>query len=252
MVRSGSAVDRPEHLEAELRARTQSSTGGIIIVERREFVRGCLTGWLARVCGFHLIAAVGDVEFTPVASPASRCVAAVIGMSGQDRYDWLGRQIGTLRSSYPALPIMLIIDTEQVSKIAELATRLDLQGYIPEFTSPEVAAAAVHLIIAGGCYFPRSLTDDLLPGRDRPPSNLAAVESLTSRQRLVLALLGSGMPNKMIAQQLGMSLSTVKVHVHHIIRKLEVGNRTEVALVAQRLANRTDLAITEPAPMSTC
>jgi DNA-binding NarL/FixJ family response regulator len=245
-------MDRPEHSEAELRARTQTSTGGVIIVERREFVRGCLTCWLARYCGYYLMAAVGDVDFIPVVPPASRCFAAVVGMSGPDQYDWLCRQVTMLRSLYPAVPIMLIVDTEQTSRIEELASRLDLQGYIPEFTSLEVAAAAVHLVVAGGCYYPRLLPEDVLPGRERPPSSVAAVESLTSRQRLVLTLLGSGMPNKMIAQQLGMSLSTVKVHVHHIIRKLQVGNRTEVALLAQHLANRTDLAVTEPAPRDTC
>jgi hypothetical protein len=52
-------------------------------------------------------------------------------------------------------------------------------------------------------------------------------------QRLTLSLLASGMPNKVIARRLGMSLSTVKAHAHHIIRKLRVGNPTEAALLTR-------------------
>ena len=58
---------------------------------------------------------------------------------------------------------------------------------------------------------------------------------LTSRERAVLSLLASGMPNKVIARRLGMSLSTVKAHAHHIIRKLRVGNRTEAALLTRHI-----------------
>jgi DNA-binding NarL/FixJ family response regulator len=240
-------VDRPERCEPNPHARIEPA-GGIIIIERRDFVRGCLTCWLAQYCRYYLAAAVGDVESMQVAAQAPRCIAAMIGMSAPGQDDWLCRQIRVLRSAHPGIPIMLVINTEQVNEVEELATRLDLQGYIPSFSRPEVAAAAVHLVIAGGCYFPRSRPTDMLPGRDRPPAILTVAESLTSKQRLVFGLLCSGMPNKMIAQQLGMSLSTVKLHVHHIIRRLQVGNRTEVALLAQQHANTTDATIAVSAP----
>ena len=117
---------------------------------------------------------------------------------------------------------------------------MDLQGYIPVSSNLEVAAAAVRLVLAGGSYFPRPQNveprhGEVLPSYQHPAVDPARIAELTSRERAVLGLLASGMPNKVIAHRLGMSLSTVKAHVHHIIRKLQVGNRTEVALLTRRM-----------------
>jgi DNA-binding NarL/FixJ family response regulator len=57
---------------------------------------------------------------------------------------------------------------------------------------------------------------------------------LTERQQAVLTGLCRGDPNKVIARNLGMTETTVKVHVREIMRKLGVYNRTQVAVVARR------------------
>ena len=54
---------------------------------------------------------------------------------------------------------------------------------------------------------------------------------LTRRQRDVLALISEGKSNKLIAQALAMSESTVKAHVKQIIKRLHVANRTQAALL---------------------
>jgi DNA-binding NarL/FixJ family response regulator len=58
---------------------------------------------------------------------------------------------------------------------------------------------------------------------------------LTPRELSVIDLLREGKPNKLIAAQLEMRESTVKVHVRNILKKLNVGNRTHAASVANRL-----------------
>jgi DNA-binding NarL/FixJ family response regulator len=60
------------------------------------------------------------------------------------------------------------------------------------------------------------------------------LHTLTRRQRDVLALISEGQSNKLIADALGMSESTVKAHVKQIIRRLHVVNRTQAALLATR------------------
>ena len=55
---------------------------------------------------------------------------------------------------------------------------------------------------------------------------------MTRRQRDVLALISEGKSNKLIADALNMSESTVKAHVKQIIRRLKVANRTQAALLA--------------------
>jgi len=66
------------------------------------------------------------------------------------------------------------------------------------------------------------------------PSSRQVFAELTRREIEVLELIGKGMKNKAIADQLCLSEKTVKTHVTAVLRKLEVNDRTEAALLAQR------------------
>ena len=62
--------------------------------------------------------------------------------------------------------------------------------------------------------------------------NEPAVNELTKRERQVLLLLGGGLPNRLLARQLGIAERTAKAHVAHIIEKLGLRTRLEAAVVA--------------------
>jgi DNA-binding NarL/FixJ family response regulator len=65
-------------------------------------------------------------------------------------------------------------------------------------------------------------------------SILARLNKLTARQKRVLELLAEGLPNKVIAHELGISETTVKAHVGEILRKLKVYNRARaIVMLAQ-------------------
>ena len=55
--------------------------------------------------------------------------------------------------------------------------------------------------------------------------------ALTVRERQVVSLVGQGLSNKEIARVLGLADGTIKVHLHHIKTKLDVNNRTKLALL---------------------
>src|SRR5579875_536428 len=59
--------------------------------------------------------------------------------------------------------------------------------------------------------------------------------ALTPREREVLSLLAVGLTNRAIAEKLSVSVETVKSHVHHIMQKLQVNDRTQAAVAAIRL-----------------
>jgi DNA-binding CsgD family transcriptional regulator len=69
---------------------------------------------------------------------------------------------------------------------------------------------------------------------ETPASKSEAPPLMTDRQRAVLLCLCQGDPNKVIGRKLGMTETTVKVHVREIMRKLGVVNRTQVAIAAAR------------------
>ncbi|WP_168161464.1 helix-turn-helix transcriptional regulator [Oceanicola sp. S124] len=67
-----------------------------------------------------------------------------------------------------------------------------------------------------------------------------ASETLTPRERQVLRLLADGRPNKVIARELSVSAHTVKLHIHRIMGKLGVSNRTEAAIHFLRDSRATE------------
>jgi DNA-binding NarL/FixJ family response regulator len=72
-------------------------------------------------------------------------------------------------------------------------------------------------------------------GRDAAVAVPGLVEQLTARELEILALLAAGTPNQRIAEQLVVSLDTVKKHVTHILGKLGAANRTEAVARAHQL-----------------
>ena len=92
---------------------------------------------------------------------------------------------------------------------------------------------ALERVRTGGTYVPLALSE---PAANSGPEQLPSgpMQVLTRRQRDVLALIALGKSNKLIADALTMSESTVKAHVKQIIRRLNVANRTQAALLATR------------------
>ncbi|WP_028347485.1 response regulator transcription factor [Bradyrhizobium murdochi] len=87
--------------------------------------------------------------------------------------------------------------------------------------------------------------------RDHGPNGTRHAPEFTERQCAVLACLCQGDPNKVIGRKLGMTETTVKVHVREIMRKLGVSNRTQVAIAAARVSFDSPVELITPdSPMT--
>ncbi|WP_455231957.1 LuxR C-terminal-related transcriptional regulator [Geopseudomonas aromaticivorans] len=71
----------------------------------------------------------------------------------------------------------------------------------------------------------------------------ALLRGLTERERETLALIAEGLSNKLIARQLGISDGTVKVHVRHLLCKLDLHSRLELAAWAHRLGDQLQTSL---------
>jgi len=207
----------------------------LIVIHPRELLRGFLCYWLCTLdLDFEVVSAAEVTQLIP-SDTLSRTCAVVIGEIGSAWADtWLHDQIAFLRAARPTVPIVVICEEDS----AEKYVGMDLEGYIPTSSTVEVAAAAINLVTVGGSYTPYAWnkhpdSKSLLP--PCPAIELGAAASLTPREEVVLDLLQRGMPNKIIAHNLRISHSTVKAHVHNIIAKLAVHNRTEAAVTARRM-----------------
>jgi DNA-binding NarL/FixJ family response regulator len=132
-------------------------------------------------------------------------------------------------------PVIVLCDVDRVDSIMA-AFESGARGYIPTAsTAVELAVEIIHLVKAGGTFVPPSvLSARATSGAGAAPGAVAA-EQFTPRQLAVLEQLKRGKTNKIIADELRMSESTVKVHIRNIMKRLNATNRTEIAARAHEL-----------------
>ncbi len=134
-----------------------------------------------------------------------------------------------LLAAAPGTPILIAADCDDRNRALALIGA-GARGFLPTNLSLKVLLAALERLRAGATYIPLLLTE--------PQTGSAPPEGpwreLTRRQCDVLALIAEGLSNRLIAAALTMTESTVKAHVKQIIRRLNVANRTQAALLAAR------------------
>jgi DNA-binding NarL/FixJ family response regulator len=234
------ASGAPKELPTTTIARGQEleALSNIIVIERRALLRECLTACLKSALGPNILAFPSVDSWVEVRERTSPCMV-VLSTGGRDcESDSVQRDIGVLGKVAGQLPIILLADAEEPNEIVD-ALENGAKGYIPTSASLKIAIEAMRLVKAGGVYAPASS----LIGANRKPSNggnghngkPAAHALFTERQTAVLQALRKGKANKIIAYELNMRESTVKVHVRNIMKKFRARNRTEVAYMAQTL-----------------
>ena len=128
-------------------------------------------------------------------------------------------------------PIIVLASTND-AKLARAVIDGGAKGYIPVTMGFEIAIEVMRFVLAGGTYVP----PDHLLGPDRvslqASTPLSRPNVLTSRELAVVRAIQEGKSNKVIAYDLNMCLSTVKVHVRNVMRKMNAKNRTDVAMKA--------------------
>lgn len=140
-----------------------------------------------------------------------------------------------LRRNHPAIPVAVVSAFDDPPTITRVMN-LGASGFIPKAFSGEAVVQAVREVLDGGIFRPpgsggSARLDDVSP---LPPNSNGIDPSeigLTERQAQVLALMVRGLSNRDIADQLGLSEGTVKIHATAVFKALGVSSRTQ-ALVA--------------------
>ena len=135
-----------------------------------------------------------------------------------------------------SVPVVLLAEEERAAYVID-AIKDGVRGYIPTSLPLSVAIEAIELVRAGGTFIPAT---SFLPSSSvlSHPGDTPGRTAFTGRQAEVVAALRKGTSNKVIAYNLKMAESTVKVHVRTIMRKMKARNRTHVAF----LLTQQDLA----------
>lgn len=238
-----------------------------LLVDDHPLILSAMQAVMKRVGGWD----VDGVE--TVAEARERLVADAAGfdlvlldlmLGDEDGFEFLDE----LRSGHPSLPVVVVSASESPNDVLR-AISAGAMGYVPKRASNELLSEALHLVMSGGVYVPpmaqvdaglgapaslsdlsrsASLDEALEPvPASRTPARVAPLDSLsltgsafdslglTPRQRDVLQLLLQGKANKAIANELKLSVETVKDHVAAVLRCLGVNSRTQAVLAVTQI-----------------
>jgi two-component system NarL family response regulator len=121
---------------------------------------------------------------------------------------------------------VLVLTTFDGDADIQRALEAGARGYLLKNVRRATLIEAVRAVAAGQRYLPPATAARLVEAMES--------ERLTARELDVLALLAKGMRNREIAEELRLAEPTIKIHVNNLLRKLEVKDRTEAAVVALR------------------
>lgn len=215
------------------------STIRILLVENDELFRLGLSTRLVREVDIEIVAEAEDGE-TALELIATTAVVDIVildtdlpGMSGLETC----RNIKALRSN---LPILALTAHSESQLIGDLVVA-KIQGYCLKGLCPSSIVLAIRSIMAGASWWDSTATqeifkafDSLASAKTHPLTQFPEIPILTKREQEILVLVSTGKSNQEIATILYIATGTVRVHIHTILSKLGVRDRTQAAILALR------------------
>lgn len=141
--------------------------------------------------------------------------------------------LGAIRKRYPSIPVVILSALDD-AETASRAMRQGASGFVPKSSSTDVLLGALRRVLDGEVFLPPSLREAMERSDGTRSKSLADRYGLTAAQMRVLELLTQGKTNRQIADMLGVTEGTVKIHVSAIFKALNVTNRSQALLVASR------------------
>jgi DNA-binding NarL/FixJ family response regulator len=228
----------------------------VILVEPLHLVRDCVATCL-RIAdpGFTVLqySSVHEVD----SAEGAGCVALVLSfLSANREIPDIAVDVRGAQDQLPTVPVVVIAEGDELTFVREVIGS-GVQGYIPTNFDFAMFKEAIQFVAAGGTFVPASVllrrengqmsdveeADNVIKPRSNEIIHQSSNEiqerrvaaSFTPRELTVISRLRHGKSNKLIARELTITEGTVKLYVRRIMKKLEVENRTQAALVAANM-----------------
>ncbi|MEV7358443.1 response regulator transcription factor [Kitasatospora sp. NPDC091276] len=216
----------------------------VVVADDQTLVRAGLAGIVAAADGFEVVGEAADgaqaVRLARAGQPD--VVLMDIRMPGTDGL------AATRQITAESAVRILILTTFDLDEYIYGALRAGASGFLLKSTPPEELLTAIRVVAAGEALLAPSVTRRLIREfAARPaaePANAApgggererVLRAVTGRELEVLTLIGRGLTNAEIAEQLSVSTGTVKTHVGHLLAKLAARDRVHLVITAFRAA----------------
>ena len=200
--------------------------GVIGIIESRTFLRECIRRSMQSSFQATIVTYSDFYEFEIEIGHSRPSVILLPLVDGT--VEEAKQSLNNLSELVPNVPV-IVICYKNDSELVRTAITHGAKGYIPATMGFDIAVEAVRFVLAGGTYVP---VDYFFTTGSGPAlsERTATLGKVTARELAVVRAIQQGKPNKIIAYELNMCESTVKVHVRSIMKKLKAKNRTEVAI----------------------
>jgi two-component system, NarL family, response regulator len=202
----------------------------VLLVEDDELFRLGLVVRLQQESGIEILAEASDgemaVELTNQYLPD--VVLLDVGLPGIAGVEAC-RQIKQL---HPHIPV-IVLTSHFKKQLIEQLIAVGASGYCLKGIEAETLILALRSVAAGASWWDAATTAEIRTAfKSTPVKETNENNPLTSRETEILTLIAAGKSNNEIAQQLNITIGTVRVHVHAILQKLEVRDRTSAAIMA--------------------
>ncbi len=153
-----------------------------------------------------------------------------------------GGGLNAAKAISEACPVVKIVVLTASAEEDDLlgALKAGARGYVVKGVASRELISVIRSVNAGEVYVTPSLAAGLLvemaSTNAKPKAPTSPFEDLTEREHQILELLSQGNSNKEIGQKLFLTEKTVKHYITNILQKLQVRNRVEAALLAQKSA----------------
>ena len=208
----------------------------IVIVDVRSLSRECLARVLSheRNVPVECHSSLDEWIATGQITPPSLVVLCQSGLSNSDAIKEVER-LTELAPQIGHCPAVILSDNEDPDLIVRMLGK-NVRGYVPTSLPIAVAIQAIELARAGGVYVPASSLIAAHRVQEAPSPTVQKTNGMfTTRQAAVIEALKRGKANKIIAYELEMRESTVKVHVRNIMRRMGATNRTQAVYKSQQM-----------------
>jgi two-component system, NarL family, response regulator len=193
----------------------------VLVVEDHAIVREGVVSLLEAHEDFQVIAEAGDGESALELFRRQPPDVTLIDLR-MPKLDGV-EVIRTLRREFPDSRFLVLTTYDSEDDVTR-ALQAGASGYLLKGANRATLRDAIRLVHAGRRYIPPEIADRVIPG--------AAAVELTEREVEVLRRIAEGLSNREIGEQLGISESTVKTHVNHLLGKLGVTDRTKALVLA--------------------
>lgn len=201
----------------------------VLVVEDHEVVREGLCSLLTSRYGVEVIGEAAD-GFEAVEKAQALDPDVILMDLFMPRMTGL-EAIMKIRQRDPDARILILTSFSEEDKISA-ALQAGAMGFLLKDSSADELAHAIQSVYRGNLSLPRELAQKVMTGLLGVEGDAAPREELTRRELDVLKCVAQGMSNAEIADTLSVSLPTVRSHVHNLLGKLNLNNRTQAALYA--------------------